>query len=252
MFYRWSYLLESFKLLKTECYNRCLNRLPICRWQGRVGNDNGSYFEIRGDSRRSDPRSGGICPGRTVAVGPGARCIAAPTYVRWRGCPSRSARRTIKFHFCRANVFELAIKQWFSSPRDGQRGRAAALASSRFLFTHQRTGFAVYTLGSYLLAPASLLGPPLQRPHPRPLGRLTKQGGGYGYFGVRKYAECVCEGCSPVSTHGENPAALSSTKIICRDVHLREPGGFLPIEELACGVPHPALRGERPTIFKDT
>lgn len=111
-----------------------------------------SYCDIQRDSR-NDPRSQGICPGRSVAKGSSARCIPAPMYVGDAGAPPAPWRQTIKFHFCRANVFELAIKQWFSSPCNVQRGRAAALASSRFLFTHQRTGFAVYTLRSHSLAP---------------------------------------------------------------------------------------------------
>src|SRR5436190_2242220 len=74
-----------------------------------------------------------------------------PTWVTWslriRMGPLLACGRTIKFHFCRANVFELAIKQRFSPPSQRTtRPRRAALAPSRFLFTHQRTGFAVYTV----------------------------------------------------------------------------------------------------------
>lgn len=101
--------------------------------------------------------------------------------------------RTIKFHFCRANVFELAIKQRFSPPSQRTtRPRGAALAPSRFLFTHQRTGFAVYTVSSVPFPPSLRLPRRSSLRHSLP----SSSGRTESYFGVRKYTRRALRGMS--------------------------------------------------------
>lgn len=103
---------------------------------------------------------------------------------------------TIKFHFCRANVFELAIKQRFSPPsqRTTRPCRAAPRRWPLLVFCLLTNELVLrYTPSVLLFVFVALLHGVLSR-------RLKEA---QSYFGVRKYTRpVVCEGCQRAAVAG--------------------------------------------------
>lgn len=110
--------------------------------------------------------------------------------------PSWPCGRTIKFHFCRANVFELAIKQRFSPPsqRTTRPCRAAPRRWPLLVFCLLTNELVLrYTPSVLLFVFVALLHAVLSR-------RLREA---QSYFGVRKYTRpVVCEGCQRAAVSG--------------------------------------------------
>lgn len=138
--------------------------------------------------------------------------------------PLLPRRGTIKFHFCRANVFELAIKQRFSSPSQRTtRPRRGVGSFSFFVYSPANWFCGIHAPFHLLRHPSATTTPP---PPPPPLalsssgplaGVLTevdRRRRVTGYFGVRKYAECMREGCRrapAVRTHRDCHRQKSSS-----------------------------------------
>lgn len=166
--------------------------------------------------------------------------------------PLLACGRTIKFHFCRANVFELAIKQRFSP------------ASQRTTRPRRGVGpfsFFVYSPANWFCGihrPFSL--PRLRRPPRRrvlsrrlslslsplslslsfsPFRREPES-----YFGVRKYTRCVCEGCQR-----EHPRR--TRHVYCRrQKSLWRPKGSARARARLLGIEKPSRRICRITAFE--
>lgn len=96
------------------------------------------------------------------------------------GC-TRARRRTIKFHFYQANVFELAIKQRFSPDNEATPHRG--VGSFSFFVYSPANWFCGIRFSSSSTSSSTSSSPPRSR------RRRLLVSGGPGYFGVRKYRD---------------------------------------------------------------
>jgi len=118
--------------------------------------------------------------------------------------------RTIKFHFCRANVFELAIKQRFSPPSQRTTRPRRGVGSFSF-FVYSPTNWFCGIHRPFSSSSSSSSSTVLSR-------RLREA---QSYFGVRKYTQCVCKGCQRA------PAADSMCTIVDESQRGQQNSGFI-------------------------
>lgn len=171
-----------------------------------------SYCDIQRDSR-NDPRSQGICPGRSVVKGSGARCIPAPMYVRWRRCPSRSVTPDYKISFLPGECLRISNKAviLFSLQRTTRPCRGVGFFS-----------FFVYSPANWFCG----IHAPFPLPRPNSLlvhlfqvlilvhRAVSWSREGTAISGYANTRSAWTRDTWTVGTRGEKPAPLSSTKII--------------------------------------